>query len=552
MGYVVHLVKKKSNGRVYLYLSKRARVKGKSKVVWQKYLGPENRIEEIADQIILQKKDYTLSTIDFGLPVVLMQLAKRLQLISLIDQEVPKRHQGLSVGEYMLIAVLNRCCKPKSKAQIKKWFDSTYLAELFPKIDTYLNSDAYSNHFDYLEESIIATIESNIHQRLISEFNVKMDQLFYDPTNFFTFINPKDQTLPRHGKSKESRNTLNLVSLSLFCSQDGGIPIMHQTYAGNIHDATHFKQEYSRFIHRLKSLGIDNSTITLVFDKGNLSEDVFKMIESSDLRFVCSVRPSSHKDLSHLVEEDFDLVSLPNRKKIGVREYSRELYQNTYRLLVCYNPSHNKWSRRNKLAKIEQKISLVNEWFGERLNVKKWRSPEEVRKKIESIISKKEYFNYIDFTVEGDFGNVSYQISLNNDVIDSHLASLGKSYLLTNIENQDPVEIAWLYRQQFTVERAFKYLKQPNVLQIRPIYHRKDESIQGHIFSCILGLLLLTLLEREVKYKYPEMSIHQILEHLSEIEVIRIEHGQNIQYEMVAMSPSAKLLAEHFQLEKAL
>jgi len=65
-----------------------------------------------------------------------------------------------------------------------------------------------------------------------------MNELFFDPNNFFTFFNSKDgtQTLLRHGHSKENRNSLNLVNLSVFYTKNGGILVMHHIYPEGVHD----------------------------------------------------------------------------------------------------------------------------------------------------------------------------------------------------------------------------------------------------------------------------------------------------------------------------
>src|SRR6266516_1418635 len=47
-------------------------------------------------------------------------LAQKLQLVSLIDRHVPKRQQGASVGQYLVLAALNRLTSPNSKARIDR------------------------------------------------------------------------------------------------------------------------------------------------------------------------------------------------------------------------------------------------------------------------------------------------------------------------------------------------------------------------------------------------------------------------------------------------
>ncbi len=51
-----------------------------------------------------------------------------------------------------------------------------------------------------------------------------------------------------------------------------------------------------------------------------------------------------------------------------------------------------------------------------------------------------------------------------------------------------------------------------------------DESVQGHSFSCVLGLFLMTLLNRKVQREYKEMSLPEIVELLSEIELVIIKY----------------------------
>lgn len=549
---MVYLLKKKIKGKNYLYLAKSGRVNGKPKIIWQIYLGPEDNIDKISESIDVTKKKYEPTVHNFGFPVVLMKLADRLNLVNIVDQEIKKRDQGLTVGEYLLISTINRCVKPISKSQIKKWFDTTYLKEIFPNIDTYLDSNAYTNHYKYLTEENIERIELELNKILVSEFGIRMDKLFYDPTNYYTYINPKEQELPKHGNSKEGRYALNLISLSIICTEDGGIPIMHKTYPGNVQDATHFKTEFPRFTERLSSLGFEKSNITLVFDKGNLSKEVFKEIETSNVKFICSVRPSTQKSLHYLKGEDFEIFTLPNKKKIGLKEFQRSMYGKKYSLIVSYNPNKNDWSSGIKLDKIEKKVDLVKSYFKDRLNTNKWKDKKNVEKKIKALIKTKDYFNYIDYTISGDFSQLKLSISIKSDKLDEHLETLGKSYYMTNRSDLTPKEIIWLYRQQYTVENAFRFIKKPNLIQIRPMYHHLDTSIRGHVFTVVLGLLLISLLHREVRIQFPEMSVLQVIEYLSEIQTVSVEmHGKTI-HKMVKLSLEAKKLSDYFNLKQYL
>ncbi len=75
---MVHLVKKIIKGNTYLYLEETAWINGKSTIVWQKYLGSESTISE--QTRFKLKPEFFITTLDFGLPCILMQIVKNSNL----------------------------------------------------------------------------------------------------------------------------------------------------------------------------------------------------------------------------------------------------------------------------------------------------------------------------------------------------------------------------------------------------------------------------------------------------------------------------------------
>lgn len=555
---MVYIEKKIIRGKTYLYLVIKAKVDGKVKRIWQKYLGTEDNFQKKVETLKLQLYDnYTITTVDFGLSVALWQIAQKLQLSDIIDNVCDKRSQGMSVGQYLMLAIINRCTKPKSKRKLGTWLEKTYLKELLPVPATneHSMSMAYTNHFEYLTDERINLIQLLLNERLKTTFGVEMDQLFYDPTNFFTYINPRrpdTQLLPRHGKSKDGKRVLNLISLSVVCTIDGGLPIIHQVYPGNVQDAEHFKSQHRQILSQLKSLNLEPEKVSLVFDKGNISEETFKGIDKASLRFICSVRPSSHKDLNDLTEEDFEMVKLPNGKKVGIKEYQRVLHGQERRLIFCYNPNRQAWSSKIKRSKLAKRIASVEQWFDTRLNTHKWRSKDNVEKKILDLIGKK-FLPYVHYKVEKDEqGHISYSMDINEGIFDEEIAKLGKSYLMTNHIDLSAKDVVWTFRQQFTVERVFSYLKgQPNAIKVRPIFHHKDSSIRGHLFSCIIGLLLMMLLQRKVNSYFPNLELDEILDALKDIQMAYITFPEgNPKSKMVTNSDLAGKLLKKLKLKK--
>jgi transposase len=92
----------------------------------------------------------------------------------------------------------------------------------------------------------------------------------------------------------------------------------------------------------------------------------------------------------------------------------------------------------------------------------------------------------------------------------------GKYLLSTSDDSLSAEDVALGYKQLLEVERAFRTLK--TTLDLRPLYHRKDERIEAHVFLCFLALLLVRIAERQTGQTWDQ--IRAILEriHLGEFE----------------------------------
>ena len=183
---MVHLVKKSIKGKTYLYLEERAWIEGKSKRISSIYLGPEDKIHKL--NIDTTSKDFDYESLDFGLSIALYEIAKEIDLIPIIDSVVgKKRDQNLSRGEYILLAILQRCCQPGSKSQMSSWFMHDYISTLFKIEPEILNPQTYWNQFQSFEEKNIEIIEEKLIKKVIEVYNLDLNTLLFDPTNFFTF-----------------------------------------------------------------------------------------------------------------------------------------------------------------------------------------------------------------------------------------------------------------------------------------------------------------------------------------------------------------------------
>ena len=93
----------------------------------------------------------------------------------------------------------------------------------------------------------------------------------------------------------------------------------------------------------------------------------------------------------------------------------------------------------------------------------------------------------------------------------------GKKLILTDRADWDTSEILKTYRDQECIEKIFRTTKDTEHFSIRPQYHFTDQKIRVHIFCCLVGLTIASLLQKEVANNGIDISKEQLLDRLSEI-----------------------------------
>jgi len=328
--------------------------------------------------------------------------------------------------------------------------------------------------------------------------------------------------LAKFGHSKEFRNKLRIINLSILCTLQFGIPIFHQTYEGNVQDATHFKNILNTIVRRFQQIKQEIKEIVLIFDKGNHSSEAFQTIDSTTISFIASLRNSTQKELLTLPEKDLTVILLPsNKKKVGYYRTQRTIYGQPRTVYLLHDFQKQKRITFLFEANLKKRLLAIDQ-FLTKLNVKKWRSKEKVETKLKQLIGKKPYAKVLSPHVTGSFGRLKVTIHVNEAEKAAHLATLGRSVIFTSQTDWTPEVVIQAFRDKYVVEDTFKQLKNPKFLAIRPMYHWADTCIRAHVFSCVLGLLLLSLIRLELRQKKLSLSYNQILATLSELSLTQV------------------------------
>jgi len=164
------LTAKQIDGHTYYYARYCQRVDGKPKIVRQVYLGKIEDLVASTEQANIPPQPLETQVASCGDIAALWDIAQRLDLVPLLDSLFPKRHQGLSCGQYLLLAALNRAVAPTSKVHLADWYRRTILTRLLPVDPTLLSSQNFWNHMDLIASDQILEFERQMTERL-SDFN---------------------------------------------------------------------------------------------------------------------------------------------------------------------------------------------------------------------------------------------------------------------------------------------------------------------------------------------------------------------------------------------
>jgi len=520
------LTPKLIDGHTYYYARYCQRVGGKPKIVRQVYLG---RIEDmVAAAEGARQPPQPLQTVvaAFGDVVALWQVAERLEVLPLLDSTLPaQRHQGLSCGQYLLLAAINRAVAPTSKLQFADWYRQTALTRLLPADPAWLSSQNFWNHMDRVAADHIAAFEQQMSRRLIERLELDLRALVYDGTNFFTYINTRTPAeLPQRGHNKQKRGDLRQVSLGLLVSTDFHIPLLHWVYAGNVADSVEFRSVTEELAAHYRELAQSCQHITLVFDKGNNSEEAFHTLASTPFHFVGSLVPSQHADLLAVPRRRYRALANPRLEGVAVYRTEKKVFGRPHTVVMTFNQhlldgqlqglTANLNKARRKLRELQQQL---RRWREGKLKGKR-PTRAGVQNQVHSICSAQ----HLKAILKAEVKEVRRGLELSFCTDQAALerlcrVQLGKTILFTDSADWSDEEIVLAYRSQYHIEDAFKQMKNPHFLHWSPMFHWTDSKIRVHAFYCVLALTLSSVLQREVWHKGEQLSINRLLEELGGI-----------------------------------
>lgn len=303
---------------------------------------------------------------------------------------------------------------------------------------------------------------------------------FFDTTSL-SFEGRGGETLGQYGHSKDHRPDLHQLVLGAVLTQEGR-PLSCEVWPGDHADA----KALLPVVDRLRQdFGVRR--VCWVADRGMVSARTIQGLEDRKLEYILGARLRRQREVSQ------EVLSRAGRYQ-DVEENLRvkEVWVEDRRYVVCYNPEEATKDAADREAILEALKDKLREGSAHLIGNRGFRKYLRVEKRAVAI----------------DPGKVAAEARYD-----------GKFVLRTNTV-LPAAEVALQYKRLLLVEQFFRAIK--SVLETRPIYHKWDATIRGHVFCSFLALLLVDELQRRLAargWKYEWDVVRQDLEALSEVEV---------------------------------
>jgi IS4 transposase len=402
-----------------------------------------------------------------------------------------------SAERVLFALVANRALAPSSKLAAARWASEDVLIAGLPET----TDDACYRAMDWLLQ-IREQLEKQVFDRACEVLGLEVDLLFFDTTSTYFVTEEADAPLARDqhgnqvpdgggtaagegreagfrtwGKSKDHRDDLPQIVIGMAVTRDG-IPLRVWCWPGNTSD--------SALIRQVKDdmRGWSLSRIVWVADRGFTSAENRRYLRKGGNHYIIGerLRSGSAEAAAALSRQGRYQEVAGNLRVKEVRIAEDE------RFVICHNPEGAERDAAIRARMITQLKELIDgtDALGK-----------DKRAELRGVISAKPGLNrYLRVTPGGllriDAGKAKAEENLD-----------GKYLLRTSDPKLSAEDIALGYRQLLQVERGWRDMKQ--VIDLRPVYHRKEERIRAHVILCWLALLLARIAENATGDTWPEL-----------------------------------------------
>lgn len=318
----------------------------------------------------------------------------------------------------------------------------------------------------------------------------EIDLVFFDTTSIY-FEGEGGESIGQYGHSKDHRPDLKQMIVGLAVDAEGW-PLCCEMWPGNTADVKTLLPIVQGMKRRFRV-----NKVCIVADRGMISRETIQALESHevDCDYILGVRMRRTKEvhekvLSHRgawleIEPERQCCKDPAPLKV------KEVKVGDRRYIVCLNEEQ----RRKDVADRQAILAHLEE---------------QLRQGDKSLVGNKGYRRYLKVAGDSHF-------TIDQAKVKQEARYDGKWVLRTNLD-LDAEVVAAAYKQLWMVEDLFRTAK--SILETRPIYHKCDDTIRGHVFCSFLALLMKRELERRLEEKDQQWEWKEIIRGINSLQEV--------------------------------
>ena len=355
--------------------------------------------------------------------------------------------------------------------------------------------------------------------------------VLYDITSTYFEGEYTDSELVTFGYNRDKKKGHKQVVIGLLCNAEG-CPVGCEVFKGNTNDASTVAEKVAELRKQY-----DLEKIIFVGDRGMLT--AARRRDLSGIEGLATICALTHPELADLLRRDLvqpELFDENNIVEIDDPESPAERY------CLCRNPvtAASETETRRRL------IKLSEEGLAKIADYKQATSVEVLGSRIGKLLARYKMGKFIVWEVEQDGTKKKsrghrVKWSINEEKVKRE-ADLDGCYIVRTdvpVEVMTTEEVVTGYKSLGNVERAFRSLKTAH-LEIRPVYHKTDERIKGHVFMCMLAYYLEWHLAKRLHSFFAKdgkgadrrWTVKGIIDRLSQIQSNRVKL-QGVEFDQI-------------------
>ena len=445
----------------------------------------------------------------FGEVYLALALWRGMGLEQLCERLLPMGKERVGWARMAAVLVAARFCEPSSELHIAEdWYRRTALCDLLQLGEAQVNKDRLYRSLDRLLVHK-AALEAHLAHRCGELFAVQNEVLLYDVTSTYfegqALRNPQAQ----RGYSRDHRPDCKQVCIALVVTFDG-FPLGYEVFAGNTHDSRTLRTIVATMEARHGVLGR-----VWVADRGMASAGNLAWLRETGRRYIIGAPKA---ELKRFAAE----LAAPEGWRVVQEGVAVKLTRDpaTAETVILCRSADRRRKEQAMHDRFSQRIEVALERLAGRIaRAKKPLDPATVNRQVGRLMQRNQRAaaRFV-VTLQPDPSPAGFHLRVADRAAFDDWAALSEgAYLLrSNIADWSDRQLWKAYIQLTQAEAAFRIQK--DQLNVRPIWHQREDRVQAHILVCFLAFVLWKCLEMWQRRASLGNAPRTILEELARIQ----------------------------------